>query len=40
MMQRLLLFFETHPHADFISSHLEIQARFGTDIYVNEKSGC
>ncbi|WMN11576.1 MBL fold metallo-hydrolase [Marivirga salinae] len=31
--------FETHPHADFISSHLEIQKKFGAVIYVNEKVG-
>jgi glyoxylase-like metal-dependent hydrolase (beta-lactamase superfamily II) len=31
--------FETHPHADFISSHLELQEKFGADIYVNEKVG-
>jgi len=36
---KIIAVFETHPHADFISSHLEIQARFGTDIYVNEKVG-
>jgi glyoxylase-like metal-dependent hydrolase (beta-lactamase superfamily II)/rhodanese-related sulfurtransferase len=31
--------FETHPHADFISSHLELQSKFGATIYVNEKVG-
>lgn len=31
--------FETHPHADFISSHLEIQKKFGAVIYVNNKVG-
>jgi hydroxyacylglutathione hydrolase len=31
--------FETHPHADFISSHLEIQKKFGAVIYVNDKVG-
>lgn len=31
--------FETHPHADFISSHLEIQEKFGAVIYVNNKVG-
>lgn len=24
---------ETHPHADFVSSHLEIQAKTGGNIY-------
>lgn len=36
---KIVAVFETHPHADFISSHLEIQQRFGADIYVNEKVG-
>ncbi len=31
--------FETHPHADFISSHLEIHRKYGAEIYVNEKAG-
>ncbi len=31
--------FETHPHADFISSHLEIQKKFGAVIYINNKVG-
>lgn len=31
--------FETHPHADFASSHLEFQRRFGAKIYVNPKVG-
>ncbi|MBK6263536.1 MBL fold metallo-hydrolase [Marivirga sp. S37H4] len=36
---KIVAVFETHPHADFISSHLEIQKRFGATIYVNEKVG-
>ena len=36
---KIVAVFETHPHADFISSHLEIQEKFGADIYVNEKVG-
>ncbi|SMG39922.1 Glyoxylase, beta-lactamase superfamily II [Marivirga sericea] len=35
----IIAVFETHPHADFISSHLEIQKKFGAVIYVNEKVG-
>lgn len=31
--------FETHPHADFASSHLEFQKRFDAKIYVNPKVG-
>lgn len=31
--------FETHPHADFASSHLEFQKKFGATIYVNPKVG-
>lgn len=36
---KIVAVFETHPHADFISSHLELQEKFGADIYVNEKVG-
>lgn len=31
--------FETHPHADFASSHIEFQNRFNAKIYVNPKVG-
>ncbi|SDL92272.1 Glyoxylase, beta-lactamase superfamily II [Catalinimonas alkaloidigena] len=31
--------FETHPHADFASSHLEFQQRFGATVYINPKVG-
>ncbi|MFL1894760.1 rhodanese-like domain-containing protein [Aquimarina sp. 2-A2] len=30
---------ETHPHADFVSSHLEIQKKTGATIYNSEKLG-
>jgi glyoxylase-like metal-dependent hydrolase (beta-lactamase superfamily II)/rhodanese-related sulfurtransferase len=31
--------FETHPHADFASSHIEFQKKFGAKIYINPKVG-
>jgi len=31
--------FETHPHADFASSHIEFKEKFGATIYVNPKVG-
>lgn len=31
--------FETHPHADFASSHLEFQQKYGAKIYINPKVG-
>ncbi len=31
--------FETHPHADFTSSHLEFYEQYGTTIYINSKVG-
>ncbi|WKK83065.1 MBL fold metallo-hydrolase [Marivirga arenosa] len=36
---KIVAVFETHPHADFISSHLELHNKFGAKIYVNEKVG-
>ncbi|GAA5027031.1 MBL fold metallo-hydrolase [Marivirga lumbricoides] len=36
---KIVAVFETHPHADFISSHLEIQEKFKAEIYINEKVG-
>ena len=30
---------ETHPHADFVSSHLEIHNKTGATIYISEKVG-
>ena len=31
--------FETHPHADFVSGHLQIHEQTGATIYVSEKVG-
>ncbi|MEQ9442982.1 MAG: MBL fold metallo-hydrolase [Cyclobacteriaceae bacterium] len=31
--------FETHPHADFISSHLEFHKKYGATIYINSEVG-
>lgn len=31
--------FETHPHADFISSHLEFIEKMNVPVYINEKVG-
>lgn len=31
--------FETHPHADFVSSHLELQQRMGVKVYIHPKAG-
>lgn len=36
---KIVAVFETHPHADFASSHLEFQKKHGADIYVNPKVG-
>lgn len=36
---QIVAVFETHPHADFASSHLEFQKRFAANIYVNPKVG-
>lgn len=36
---KIIAIFETHPHADFASSHLEFQKKHGADIYVNPKVG-
>lgn len=36
---KIVAVFETHPHADFASSHLEFQKRFGAKIYINPKVG-
>lgn len=30
---------ETHPHADFVSSHKELHERFGAKVYINPKTG-
>lgn len=34
---KIVAIFETHPHADFISGHLELAQRTGAPIYVSEK---
>lgn len=36
---KIVAVFETHPHADFISSHLEVFNKTGASIYINEKVG-
>ena len=36
---KIVAVFETHPHADFTSSHLEFQKNFGAKIYVHPKVG-
>ena len=36
---KLTSVFETHPHADFVSCHLELHQDLGAIIYVNSKTG-
>ncbi len=36
---KLMGIFETHPHADFVSAHLELHKKTGATIYVSEKVG-
>ena len=36
---KIVAVFETHPHADFISSHLEFYQNHGAKIYINSKVG-
>lgn len=36
---KIVAVFETHPHADFISSHLQIHKETGATIYCSEKTG-
>lgn len=36
---KITAIFETHPHADFVSSHLEISKTTGADIYVSQLAG-
>jgi len=36
---KIVAVFETHPHADFASSHLEFHKKHGATIYVNPKMG-
>lgn len=35
---KIVAIFETHPHADFVSGHLDLAARTGAPIYVSSKS--
>ncbi len=35
----IVAIFETHPHADFTSSHLEFHINYGATIYVNARVG-
>lgn len=34
---KIVAIFETHPHADFVSGHLDLAQRTGAPIYVSEK---
>lgn len=36
---KIVAVFETHPHADFVSSHLQIHNETGADIYVSKLVG-
>ncbi len=36
---KIIAVFETHPHADFVSGHLQIHKETGATIYVSEKAG-
>ncbi|MDT0651200.1 MBL fold metallo-hydrolase [Autumnicola edwardsiae] len=36
---KIVAVFETHPHADFVSGHLQIHRETGATIYVSEKVG-
>lgn len=36
---KIVAVFETHPHADFVSGHLQIHQETGATIYVSEKIG-
>lgn len=36
---KIAAIFETHPHADFISSHLELSEITGAPVYIHEKAG-
>lgn len=35
---RIVAVFETHPHADFVSGHVELARRTGATIYISEKA--
>ena len=36
---KIIAVFETHPHADFASCHLELHEKIGAKIYINPKVG-
>ena len=36
---KITMVFETHPHADFTSCHLELHKKIGATIYINSKAG-
>lgn len=36
---KIVAVLETHPHADFVSSHLQIHKETGATIYVSKKTG-
>lgn len=36
---KIVAVFETHPHADFTSSHLEFYQKTGAIVYINSKAG-
>ena len=36
---KIVAVFETHPHADFVSGHLQINKETGAKIYISEKVG-
>lgn len=36
---KIVAVFETHPHADFVSGHLQIHQETGATIYISEKVG-
>lgn len=36
---QIVAVFETHPHADFVSSHLQIHQETGATLYCSEKTG-
>lgn len=36
---KIVAVFETHPHADFVSGHLQIREETGATIYISEKVG-
>src|SRR5579862_5773679 len=35
---KIVAIFETHPHADFVSGHLELSQRTGAPIYISHRA--